>query len=91
MRIARPLVARPGRFSKRDSDPVPLDAAAGAIDRPRVLVLLASYNGEKWIGQQLESILTQEGVELRVKVRDDGSSDGTLQEVERFEIGRAHV
>lgn len=83
MRIARPLAAQPGRFPQRDSDAVPQDAV-GATDRPRVLVLLASYNGEKWIARQLESILAQEGVELRVTIRDDGSSDGTPQEIERF-------
>src|SRR6185312_9972336 len=78
LRIARPLTARPGRFPQRDSD------AVGAAERPRVLVLLASYNGEQWIARQLESILAQEGVELRVAIRDDGSSDRTLQEIERF-------
>lgn len=55
-----------------------------------MLVLLASYNGEKWIARQLESILAQEGVELRVTIRDDGSSDGTLQEIERF-ASHGHV
>jgi rhamnosyltransferase len=54
------------------------------MPRPRVLILLAAYNGEKWIRQQLESILAQEGVELTVAIRDDGSSDGTLEEIARF-------
>ncbi len=45
---------------------------------PRLVVALATYNGAPWIREQLESILGQEGVELRVVVSDDGSSDGTL-------------
>jgi rhamnosyltransferase len=45
--------------------------------RPRVLVLLASHNGERWIGKQIQTILAQRDVEVRVVIRDDGSTDGT--------------
>lgn len=43
----------------------------------RVQVLLSSYNGEKYIKQQLDSILNQKGVEIHCLVRDDGSTDQT--------------
>lgn len=43
----------------------------------KVTVLLSSYNGEKYIKDQLESIYSQENVELSVLVRDDGSTDST--------------
>lgn len=49
-----------------------------------MLVLLAAYNGARWIRQQLESILAQQGVDAYVTVRDDGSSDTTLEEVARL-------
>ena len=52
--------------------------------RPSVLVLLAAYNGERWIGEQLESILTQEEVDVRIVVRDDGSTDNTRELVSRL-------
>lgn len=59
------------------------------MSEPKILVLLASYNGARWIREQLESILAQQGVDVRVVIRDDGSSDGTLQEIARFaEDGR---
>lgn len=45
---------------------------------PRVEVLLSAFDGALFIGEQLESILAQGGVELRVTVRDDGSRDETL-------------
>jgi rhamnosyltransferase len=51
---------------------------------PKILVLLASYNGEAWIRQQLESILAQQDVEVRIAVGDDGSSDATLAEIAQF-------
>ena len=59
-----------------------------AGSRPRVLVLLASYNGEAWIGSQLESILAQDGVDAHICIRDDGSSDGTVREIARFSADR---
>jgi glycosyltransferase involved in cell wall biosynthesis len=46
--------------------------------RPKVAVLLSTYNGEAFLEAQLDSLLAQEGVSLEVFARDDGSSDGTL-------------
>lgn len=56
-----------------------------SLRTPKVLVLVACRNGAAWIGQQVESILTQDDVDLRVVVRDDGSSDNTLGEIARFQ------
>lgn len=44
----------------------------------RIQVLLSTYNGEKYLQQQLDSILIQESVEVSILIRDDGSTDGTL-------------
>ena len=41
-------------------------------------VLLASYNGEKYIRQQMDSILDQSIPGLRILASDDGSKDGTV-------------
>ncbi len=54
------------------------------VVRPRILVLLATYNGAAWIREQMESILSQRDVDLRVAVRDDCSTDGTRLELARF-------
>jgi rhamnosyltransferase len=45
--------------------------------KPSVLVLLATYNGKPWLKEQLDSILQQRQVDIRVAVSDDMSSDGT--------------
>lgn len=58
--------------------------ASTAVARPRILVLLATYNGATWIREQLESILAQQDVDVRVAVRDDCSSDATHLELARF-------
>ncbi|MBX3094043.1 MAG: glycosyltransferase [Cryobacterium sp.] len=47
--------------------------------QPRVAVLLATYNGARWLDEQLDSILGQQGVDLRVIALDDESTDGTFE------------
>lgn len=48
-----------------------------------VLVLLSSYNGERYIARQLDSIL-QQTVPVFILIRDDGSSDGTVAVVGKY-------
>lgn len=49
-----------------------------------VCVLMSTYNGERFIKEQLDSILNQEGVEIKILVRDDGSKDDTLHILEEY-------
>lgn len=51
---------------------------------PRVLVLLATYNGAPWLAEQLDSILSQEGVTLRICIGDDCSSDATVSVIDHY-------
>ena len=44
----------------------------------KVCVLMSTYNGERFIEEQLRSLRNQEGVDVQVLVRDDGSTDCTL-------------
>ena len=49
-----------------------------------ILVLLSTYNGEKYIGSQLRSILGQTTTEkISFLIRDDGSTDGTVDIIKR--------
>jgi len=44
-----------------------------------ITVLMSTYNGERHLREQLDSIVAQNGVEPpSIIVRDDGSSDGTI-------------
>lgn len=45
---------------------------------PRVAILLPTYNGEKYLAEQLDSLIAQSYENLIIVIRDDGSSDGTL-------------
>jgi rhamnosyltransferase len=50
--------------------------------RPKVAVCLAAYNGIRWLGQQLDSILNQRNVSVTVFISVDQSADGTEAFVE---------
>ena len=50
----------------------------------RVLVLMATYNGQEHLAEQLDSILSQEGVEVFVRVSDDCSTDNTFRILETY-------
>ena len=47
------------------------------VSPPRIAVCLAAYNGTQWIEEQLDSILSQEKVEVTVFISVDSSTDGT--------------
>ncbi|MDE6059146.1 MAG: glycosyltransferase [Clostridia bacterium] len=53
----------------------------------RITVLLSTYNGERYLREQLDSILEQklpDNVELKILARDDGSKDKTLDILEEY-------
>lgn len=43
----------------------------------KILVLMATYNGARYLREQIDSILHQEGVDVSILIRDDGSKDQT--------------
>lgn len=47
-------------------------------------VLLSTYNGVKYLPQQLDSLLQQTDKEWTLIVRDDGSTDGTLDILRQY-------
>lgn len=56
-----------------------------------ISVCMATYNGSKFIREQLESILSQLPTDAEVVVADDGSTDDTLAIVNSFGDGRIRV
>jgi len=49
-----------------------------------VCVLLATYNGEKYLNEQLISLTNQAGVKVSLLVSDDNSTDQTLTILDKF-------
>ena len=56
-----------------------------------ISVCVATYNGEKHIKEQLESILSQIGKNDEVIISDDGSSDNTINIIKSFSDVRIKI
>ena len=56
-----------------------------------VHIVLATYNGEKFIREQLDSLLAQSHENLSIEVCDDGSTDGTVAVIEEYMTRDARV
>lgn len=54
----------------------------------RVCVLMSTYNGEKYIKRQLETLLKQKEVDIHILIRDDGSKDNTVEIVKNLKSSR---
>ena len=50
----------------------------------KVDILLATYNGEEYLREQIDSILNQTHTEFRLLISDDGSKDSTRKILEEY-------
>lgn len=56
-----------------------------------ISVCMATYNGEKYIEEQIESILKQIGPNDELIISDDGSKDNTIKIIEEFNDDRIKI
>lgn len=80
------------RIGNPMKDTVPAQTSIAASDL--VVVLLATFNGSRYLRQQLDSIAAQSHKRWRLVVADDGSLDDTLDVVRSFskeQPGRVRV
>ena len=60
--------------------------------RNSVAILLSTYNGEKYIEEQVESIVNQRGIEnFTLIIRDDGSEDATGKILKKLQERYANI
>ncbi len=52
--------------------------------RPSISIAMATYNGEKFIAEQLATLTSQTYLPLELVISDDGSSDGTLDVIRSY-------
>ncbi|WP_456288547.1 glycosyltransferase family 2 protein [Paenibacillus sp. AK002] len=50
----------------------------------KVQVLLSAYNGEQYISEQIQSILNQTHAAVSILIRDDGSTDTTMELLDQW-------
>lgn len=56
-------------------------------DNPSVAVMMSTYNGELYLTEQIDSILNQKNVDVHIYIRDDQSTDGTIQILNNYKQG----
>lgn len=50
-----------------------------------VTVLMSTYNGEKFLETQLNSLIDQKDIRVNILVRDDGSNDATVDILKKYQ------
>ncbi len=55
------------------------------MEEKKVAVVLSTYNGEKYVKNQIDSILNQTYKNIEIYVRDDGSKDRTIDVLKEYE------
>ena len=50
----------------------------------KVQVIMSTYNGEKYIEEQIKSIFNQKNCEIDLLIRDDGSTDNTIKIIKKL-------
>lgn len=54
------------------------------MSHARIAILLSVYNGERYLSEQIESILRQSFRDFTLYIRDDGSSDGSVEIIRSY-------
>ena len=54
------------------------------MEREIITILMATYNGEKWITEQLNSIKNQDANNINIIISDDNSKDETINKIISF-------
>lgn len=52
--------------------------------KDKVMVLISTYNGEKYLEELLDSVLKQKNVDVDILIRDDGSTDNTINIIKKY-------
>lgn len=54
------------------------------LQTDNIAILMAVYNGEKYIKEQIDSILSQSCKDWELYIHDDGSSDGSMEIIDEY-------
>jgi len=57
----------------------------GTINKPLVSIAVATYNGEQYLIEQLDTLVNQTYTNIEIIISDDGSTDGTTKILKDYE------
>ncbi len=52
---------------------------------------MSTYNGEKYVAEQIQSILCQDDVDVQLLIRDDGSTDNTRAVIDKLAAEHSNI
>ncbi|MFC0428816.1 glycosyltransferase family 2 protein [Chryseobacterium scophthalmum] len=52
--------------------------------KDKIAILLSTYNGEKYVEEQINSIINQDYNDWKLYIRDDGSNDSTTEIIRKY-------
>jgi glycosyltransferase involved in cell wall biosynthesis len=55
------------------------------MNSPRLYVLLSTYNGQAYLEELLQSVLSQSYSDFQLYIRDDGSTDSTVDILQKYQ------
>lgn len=61
------------------------------MDSTKIAVVMATFNGARYLANQLDSILNQSRKPDRIVICDDRSTDGTVELVKKFQISHPEI
>ena len=61
------------------------------VEKMRCIIFLASYNGSSWLLEQIESILSQKGIEVHIYISDDNSTDSTVDIINAIYLNEPRI
>lgn len=56
----------------------------GESMKPKIAILMSTYNGEKYLEEQIDSIVGQTNNDWQLFIRDDNSTDGTREIIRKY-------
>lgn len=86
----RPSQSQGGSQSAAKSTLAPLPLAP-LSETPLVSVVMANYNYERYIGRTIDSVLSQTYRNWELVICDDGSTDGSLEVIDRYRRSDARI
>ena len=54
------------------------------MSNENVAILMSTYNGEKYLEEQVKSIISQDYTDWHLYIRDDGSTDNTVNLIKKI-------
>ena len=54
------------------------------MENEKVAIIMSTYNGEKYIQEQLDSLINQTYKNIEIYIRDDGSKDNTINIIKDY-------